>query len=103
MCDENVGVVGRDLTEVPNATVGVVARGGKALGRRLEPDEEDDDDAGVGVLRPEMFEEELLRRLERFRLPVDPRSYREKDVSHCFISVETHKHYTIFKMLILMK
>jgi hypothetical protein len=71
VCVENVGVVGRDLTEVPNATVGVVDRGVKADCRRLKFDE---DDEGVGVLRPDMFEEELLRRLVLFKLPVDPKA-----------------------------
>lgn len=71
--DETVGVVGRDLIVVPNATVGVVARGVKLYSRRFE-----EDDNGVGVLRPDKFDDELLRRFVRFRFPLDPATENRK-------------------------
>ena len=42
----------------------------------------------VGVLRPEMLDEEVDRRLLRFRFPVDPKGFvmrrteKELDISH---------------------
>jgi hypothetical protein len=65
---ENVGVVGRDLIDVPNATVGVVERGVNICSRRLGVD-----DRAVGVLRPDRLDEEVLRRFVWFRLLVDPK------------------------------
>lgn len=64
---ENVGVVGLDLTELPKATVGVVALVVKIWLLGLPP-------IGVGVFRPVIFEDEVLRRLERFKFPVEPNS-----------------------------
>ena len=57
-----------DLTEEPNATVGVVARGVNMLARRLAvPPIE------VGVRLPDRLEEDVLSRLLRLlRLPVEP-------------------------------
>ena len=62
---EKVGVVGRERTDEPKATVGVVDRELMTKERRLFAEL-------VGVLRPDILVDDVLNRLERFKFPVEP-------------------------------
>jgi hypothetical protein len=64
---DEVGVVGRDLTDEPKATVGVVERGVKIIDLLLVAE-----DLLVGVCLPEILEDEVLSLLLRFKFPVEP-------------------------------